>query len=58
METQGNPPETPPVRVRFGPGPDDTVPLSWADAMLTKLRADNPAVFGRLIRDVVSRPGR
>lgn len=49
METQGNPPETPPGRVRYGPGPDDTVPLSWADAMLTKLHTDNPVWFGKLI---------
>lgn len=41
--------ETPPVRVRFGPGPDDSVPLSWAEQMLTKLHADNPSWFGKLI---------
>jgi hypothetical protein len=56
METQ-NPAETPPVRVRYGPGQDDSVPLSWAETMLTKLHTDNPAWFGKLIM-AATRSGR
>lgn len=46
---QVNPVETPPVKVKFGPGQDDSVPLSWAVIMLTHLRETNPGQFGKLI---------
>lgn len=41
-------PEEAPARVKFGPGPDDSVPISWADTMLTELHRINPVMFGKL----------
>lgn len=49
---EGNPAGTPPVRVRFGTGPDDSIPLSWAESMLTELQQNNRSVFGKLISKV------
>lgn len=46
---QETPADTPPVRVRFGPGPDDSVSLAWAEGMLTRLRETNPGQFGKLV---------
>ena len=39
-------------RIPFGPRPNQTLPPSWAAAMLTKLREQNPKVFGALLQDV------
>lgn len=35
----------PPPRVKFGPRPDDDMPLSWAERMLTWLKSERPNVF-------------
>lgn len=40
-------------RVSFGPRPDDTMPLSWAEKMLTALKEKRPKQFGDLLRDAV-----
>ena len=34
-----------PARVSFGPREDDDMPLSWAERLLTWLKAERPAVF-------------
>jgi hypothetical protein len=34
------------VRVRFGPGRTQTMPLEWAEAMLTAWREKTPRQFG------------
>jgi hypothetical protein len=41
------------VRVKFGPRDDDSVPLSWAESMLTEMRRSSPNVFGKLLAKVV-----
>jgi len=33
------------IRVKFGARPDDTMPLSWAERLLTWLRTSHPNVF-------------
>jgi hypothetical protein len=38
--------EAPPVRVRFGPGRTQTMPLEWAEAMLSAWRDTDPKRFG------------
>ncbi len=38
-----------PVRVSFGPHPSDTLPVEWAQRMLTEWAASQPAVFGRYL---------
>jgi hypothetical protein len=43
-----------PVRVRFGPGKDQDMPLSWAEKMLGKLRDSHPSQFGKLLAEVVT----
>lgn len=42
------------VRVPFGQGETDTLPLPWAAAMLTAWRARDPAGFGALLAEVVT----
>jgi hypothetical protein len=41
------------ARVAFGPGPDQNIPVSWAERILIALAASSPQVFGRLLRQVV-----
>ena len=41
--------ETVPVRVRFGPGNDQDMPLSWAENMLMDLKEKQPKRFGDLL---------
>jgi hypothetical protein len=41
-------------RVSFGPRPDQDMPASWAQAMLTALYQDHTAQFGRLLARVVT----
>jgi len=36
--------------VRFGPGPDESVPHSWASRMLTQLAQENARLFGKLLQ--------
>ncbi len=36
--------------VRFGTGPDESVPHSWASRMLTQLAQEKPQVFGQLLK--------
>jgi hypothetical protein len=45
------PPEE--VKVRFGRGETDTMPLVWAEKILTELRATRPAQFGKLLSAAV-----
>lgn len=45
--------ETQSPRVSFGPRPDDSMPLSWAEKMLTALKEKKPKQFGDLLRDAV-----
>lgn len=40
-------------RVSFGPRPDDSIPISWAEKMLTALKEKKPKQFGDLLRDAV-----
>lgn len=42
-----------PARVSFGPRPDQDIPVSWAEEIITKLATTSPTVFGRLLREVV-----
>lgn len=35
--------------VRYGPGPDQVVPHSWAETMLTALAAENTRTFTTLL---------
>lgn len=44
----GQAPEAP--RVRFGPRPDDTIPASWAEAMLMDWRRTSQSGFGRALQ--------
>jgi hypothetical protein len=39
------------IRVRFGPGPSQTMPIDWAEAMLTKWKNDHEAQFGKALSD-------
>lgn len=41
--------ETAPPRVRFGPGKDQTIPLSWAESMLMDMRETRAKQFGDLL---------
>lgn len=41
------------IRVKFGPRPDDDMPLSWAEKMLMQLKETQPKVFARLLTSVV-----
>lgn len=38
------------VRVSFGPRPSQSVPLAWAESMLTELATKQPNVFGKLLQ--------
>jgi hypothetical protein len=49
IETSTEATPAPPAPVRFGPGPDQTMPHSWAEAMLTILATENTRVFTQLI---------
>jgi hypothetical protein len=42
------------VSVSFGPGTDDIMPVSWASRMLTTLRAEDPARFGKLLTRILT----
>jgi hypothetical protein len=42
------------VSVSFGPGTDDIMPVSWASRMLTTLRAEDPARFGKLLTKILT----
>lgn len=37
--------------VRYGDGPDDVLPLSWAEHMLASMARDDPKRFGKLLTD-------
>jgi hypothetical protein len=39
-----------PYPVSFGGGPDDYLPHSWAEKMLTQLAQENPRQFGKLLQ--------
>jgi hypothetical protein len=41
-----------PVYVRFGPRDNQVIPVSWAEDILTRLAASNPAQFGKLLAKV------
>jgi hypothetical protein len=40
------------VRVKCGPRDDDTIPLTWAEAMLQELRSAHPLQFGKLLAKI------
>lgn len=40
--------ETAPVRVKFGPGKTQDMPIEWASIMLAGLLAKSPKLFGEL----------
>jgi hypothetical protein len=40
-----------PVRVRFGPGRTQTMPLEWAECMLSRLRESQRKRFGDLLAE-------
>ena len=42
----GHTPPADPPRVRFGPGATQTIPLEWAEAILTAWREKSPKQFG------------
>lgn len=48
-QDNGAQPQPAQPRVRFGKRDTQTVPLEWAEMMLTKLATDNPATFGKLL---------
>jgi hypothetical protein len=39
-----------PYPVSFGGGPDDYLPHSWAEKMLTQLAQEDPRRFGKLLQ--------
>lgn len=41
------------IRVHFGDRDDDTMPVSWASDMLTRLKLQYPHVFARLLQQAV-----
>lgn len=41
------------VYVPFGPGPTEEMPIQWAAEMLTMLKSDHPAQFGKMLARVV-----
>lgn len=49
--------EKEPVRVKFGPGKTQDVPLEWAETMLTMLRDKHQNVFGKLLIAAADRGG-
>jgi hypothetical protein len=40
---------TPATPVRYGPGPDQVMPHSWAEFILSTLARENERVFTRLV---------
>lgn len=42
------------VRIPFGPRPNQTMPASWAAAMLSLWRERHPAQFGKTLAEVVT----
>lgn len=44
----------PKVYVRFGPLPNQEIPLEWAEGMLSELFESQRARFGKLLTDVVT----
>lgn len=45
-------PEGPP-RISFGPLETDTMPIVWAQEMLTELKNVNPKLFGKLLQRAI-----
>jgi hypothetical protein len=43
-----------PVRVKFGPRDDDSVPLSWAETMLKELLRRRAPLFRALLGDAAT----
>jgi len=43
-----------PARVRFGPGKDQEIPAAWAEYILTKLAAQAPAKFRKLLGEAAT----
>lgn len=41
------------VRVKFGARDDDSVPLSWAETMLTELRRTKMQLFIKLLGEAI-----
>jgi hypothetical protein len=39
------------IRVPFGPGPTQDVPLEWAARMLASLKDAHPVQFGKLLAE-------
>lgn len=56
MTENGN--GTEPGRISFGPRPDDDMPISWAETILTNWRESSPTAFGKaLMRAAIERKG-
>lgn len=49
QHANGQAPPAEEIRVRFGPRPNQVVPLEWAETMLTELKRINPGLFGKLL---------
>lgn len=41
------------IRVRFGPNPTQTMPIEWAEDLLSKFRDQYPSPFVKLMGEVV-----
>jgi hypothetical protein len=39
------------LRVAFGPGHSQTMPIDWAERMLSEWREKQPAVFGKYLSE-------
>lgn len=39
------------IRVRFGSGPSQTMPIDWAEAMLAEWKDKKPAEFGKYLSE-------
>ena len=50
-------PAAPDTRVRFGPRPDDTMPLSWGEDLLKWLKTHKPLVFAEGMLSVMGIDG-
>jgi hypothetical protein len=42
------------VRVKFGARPNQTMPLSWAESLLTMFCQRDPQAFGRYLAEVAT----
>lgn len=42
------------VYVKFGPRPNQEMPIEWAEEMLSNWREKQPAQFGKALADVVT----